>query len=90
MRNFDAMKKGVPLLAIMMAIAGTDPGVKAATVETGDDPYLWLEDVSGEKALKWVRQQNATSQKELESLPDFEPNRKRILAILDSKERSRT
>ena len=22
-----------------------------------DDPYLWLEDVTGEKALAWVKQQ---------------------------------
>jgi prolyl oligopeptidase len=52
-----------------------------------DDPYLWLEEVSGEKALNWVRQQNATSQEELEARPDFETTRKRILAILDSKEK---
>lgn len=52
-----------------------------------DDPYLWLEDVTGERALNWARAQNAISTKELEASPDFEPTRKRLLSILDSKER---
>jgi prolyl oligopeptidase len=77
-----------------MAVGGVatlslvQPGsLNAAGVAASEDPYLWLEDVSGEKALNWVRQQNATSQKELESLPDFEPMQKRLLDILDSKEK---
>jgi prolyl oligopeptidase len=53
----------------------------------GDDPYLWLENVTGEKALSWVHEQNAISTNELERSPDFEPIRKRLLAILDSKEK---
>src|SRR5262245_34210995 len=46
----------------------------AAGSET-DDPNLWLEDVTGEKALSWVREQNAVSSKELEALPNFESTR---------------
>ena len=63
--------------------------VRAAdTVEApAEDPYLWLEDVTGEKALDWVRQQNSVSTKELEASKDFEPIRSRLLAILDSKEK---
>src|SRR5215470_4670862 len=52
-----------------------------------EDPYLWLEDVTGEKQLTWVRQQNAISTNELETMPGFEPLRKRLLSILDSKEK---
>ena len=26
-----------------------------------DDPYLWLEEVDGERALVWVEAQNATT-----------------------------
>lgn len=55
--------------------------------QSSDDPYSWLEEVTGEKALSWVRQQNALSTKELESSPVFEPIRARLLSILDSKER---
>jgi prolyl oligopeptidase len=51
------------------------------------DPYLWLEDVTADKSLDWVRQQNAKSTGELTARPDFEPTRRRILEILDSKER---
>src|SRR5579862_3112914 len=53
----------------------------------GADPFLWLEDVTGQKALDWVRQQNAVSTNELESAPEFEPIRQRLLSIMDSKER---
>ncbi len=51
------------------------------------DPYLWLEDVSGDRALSWVREQNAVAQKALESLPDFKPINDRLLAIYDSHEK---
>src|SRR3974390_1534494 len=38
-----------------------------------NDPYLWLEDVTGDKALEWVRAENAISTQELEGSPDFVP-----------------
>ena len=60
------------------------PGVSGSS---SDDPYLWLEDVTSERALDWVHQQNAGSTNELESSPDFEKIRARLLAILDSKEK---
>ena len=52
-----------------------------------DDPYLWLEDVEGDDALAWVREQNAVSTKLLEADQDFEELRRDLLAILDSNER---
>jgi prolyl oligopeptidase len=52
-----------------------------------DDPYLWLEDVTGDKALAWVKEQNALSTRELQASPDFEKNRLRLLSIYDSKEK---
>jgi prolyl oligopeptidase len=51
------------------------------------DPYLWLEDVTGERALDWVRSQNARTQQRLESDPNFEKLREDLLAILDSDEK---
>lgn len=50
------------------------------------DPYLWLEDVQGERALAWVRQRNADSEKVLQAEPGFEGTRSSIRAVLDSKE----
>jgi prolyl oligopeptidase len=52
-----------------------------------EDPFLWLENVTGEKQLSWVREQNALSTRELEAQPEFEKTRRRVLAILNSKER---
>jgi prolyl oligopeptidase len=60
---------------------------RGSEAQTNSDPYLWLEDVIGQKALDWVRQQNAVSTNELESAPEFESIRRRLLAIMDSKER---
>jgi prolyl oligopeptidase len=52
-----------------------------------DDPYLWLEEVSGEKALAWVKERNAESARELAALPEFYRLKSDLLAILDSKAR---
>ena len=58
-----------------------------ARAATADDPFLWLGDVNGEKALAWAREHNAVSQRELEASPDFTPIHERLLAIYDSKAR---
>jgi len=52
-----------------------------------DDPFLWLEEVEGEKALAWVAEQSAATTKVLEARPEFEPIRKQTLEILDSADR---
>ena len=80
------------LMVVLASVRGADatqPGVPDAPAKSGmgEDPYLWLEDVSAERSLNWVREQNALSTRELESSPSFEPIRSRLLAILDSKER---
>jgi prolyl oligopeptidase len=58
-----------------------------ATAQPADDPYLWLEEVQGEKALAWVRERNRESRAVLEKQPGFEATRARILEILDSKDK---
>ena len=50
------------------------------------DPYLWLEDVQGERALDWVRQRNAESEALLQAQPGYERLRTRIREVLDSRE----
>jgi len=55
--------------------------------QSAADPNLWLEDVTGERALNWVREQNAITKKELMASSDFEPIRARLLSIYDSKDR---
>ena len=51
------------------------------------DPWLWLEDVQGERALAWVRERNAESRLQLEAWPGFADTRRRILDVLDSRDR---
>jgi prolyl oligopeptidase len=52
-----------------------------------EDPYLWLEDVAGDKPLDWVRGRNALAEKEFAADPHYEPLRRQLLDIFDSQER---
>ncbi len=51
------------------------------------DPYLWLEDVEGEKALDWVKQHNEASLAVLKAQPGFDETFEKALAILNSDQR---
>ena len=53
---------------------------------TSVDPYLWLEEVQGERAMAWVRERNIESEGELQARPGFEKLRSDIRAVLDSSE----
>jgi prolyl oligopeptidase len=52
-----------------------------------EDPFLWLEEVLGERALDWVRAENAITGKALAESAAFEALKARLRAILDAKER---
>ncbi len=69
------------LVALALALAGS------ATAQNSDDPFQWLEDVQGEKALAWARQHNAKTIAVLEARPEYKPIFTRTLEILDSKEK---
>ena len=49
-----------------------------------DDPYQWLEDVTGDKPLSWVRAQNAKTDAALGSSPGFKRIEAGIREVLDS------
>ena len=49
-----------------------------------DDPYQWLEDVTGDKPLDWVRAQNAKTDAALASTPEFKAMEAGIREVLDS------
>jgi prolyl oligopeptidase len=72
--------------AVLLSLGLLSPVLSLAQ-DPPSDPNLWMEDVTGERALSWVREQNAVSKAELESSPDFEPIHKRLLSIYDSHER---
>jgi prolyl oligopeptidase len=77
------MKRFAPLLALVLM---TQAFAQTLAPEP-DDPHRWLEDVTGEKALAWVRERNAESEKALTGGDAFPALERRILSILDSKER---
>ena len=64
------------------------PLLMAATMANAqEDPYVWLEDVTGDKAIGWVKEQNARSQPLLESSPVYKELYDRFLSIYTSRER---
>ncbi|MBV9967010.1 MAG: S9 family peptidase [Alphaproteobacteria bacterium] len=54
---------------------------------TENDPFLWLEDIDGEKALAWVREQNARSLALLESDPRYPVLRAEARAVITAPDR---
>lgn len=67
-----------------------DPVTRPITesqAESPADPFLWLEDVTAERSLEWVRARNAESTGILTGAESFDRLEKRLLSILDSKDR---
>jgi prolyl oligopeptidase len=58
-----------------------------APAQEPEDPYQWLEEVGGEKALAWVKERNSESLAELTRSAAFEALNRRLLGILDSEAR---
>ena len=58
-----------------------------AETNTTDDPYLWLEDVTGDEALDWVRAHNEPTVAELTSSERFTQMQSDTLEILSSDDR---
>ncbi|HEX2132066.1 MAG TPA: prolyl oligopeptidase family serine peptidase [Actinophytocola sp.] len=52
-----------------------------------DDPYLWLEEVTGDTALDWVRARNAETVAELTGAPRFAELRDEVREVLDADDR---
>jgi prolyl oligopeptidase len=73
---------GFPLLG--QSVPAESLPMPKPAVASADDPYLWLEEVTGEKPLAWVKARNAESAKELEQGPTYKPLEAGILKILDS------
>ena len=59
-------------------------GARAMTL---DDPYVWLEDVHGQKPLAWVAEHNKVSLGLLQADPRYQPIHDSVLAILDAADR---
>ena len=64
-----------------LAAAGTAAAQNAAP---SGDRYAWLEDVTGNKPLDWVKARNAQTESTLAATPRFKAMEADIRAILDS------
>ncbi|MDP5232046.1 MAG: prolyl oligopeptidase family serine peptidase [Cellulophaga sp.] len=73
------MKNYILLLLTLLSII---QGIKAQ-----EDNYLWLEEVDGEKALKFVEKQNKATLAELSAEKDYQDIYDKNLAILNSTEK---
>ncbi|TXI47145.1 MAG: S9 family peptidase [Lysobacter sp.] len=65
-------------------LTAATPAPAAAAAKPADDPYLWLEGVTDDKALAWVREQNAKAEAEISAAPGFAKLESDLRAILDS------
>ncbi len=70
------------LLAGMLTAASA--GTAMAADNAPADRYAWLEDVTGDKPLAWVRDQNARSEGRLAQTPQFKAMEASIREVLDS------
>lgn len=79
---------GVTLTGMNDALARDKPSTAApAAGPAADDPFLWLEDIHGARALDWVKQQNAVTTKQFVDNAEFASTRDGILEVLDSEAR---
>ena len=77
----------MPKFAVVCLVAGLITAAASAHAEEPDmsqDPYAWLEDVTGAKALDWVKAQNARSEQRLATTPQFKQMESGIREVLDS------
>ena len=68
-------------LALLAGLTGITPAL------ADNDPYLWLEGVDDEKALDWVRAENASSAERLKANPLFEELYSEAKAVLNASSR---
>jgi prolyl oligopeptidase len=65
------------------AFAAAAALIGTAALAQATDPYLWLENITGAKALQQVKAWNAETEAALTKTPGYEEHRKRALAILN-------
>ena len=76
------MKRSYQILAAIYLCS-----ITSITHAQSQDPFLWLEDVTGEKALDWVKSRNQETRHQLDGDAGFQQLRGQLQTILDSKDR---
>ncbi|MEM6810280.1 MAG: prolyl oligopeptidase family serine peptidase [Pseudomonadota bacterium] len=96
------MRRVVAIVGLAAVIAGCgksestedqEASVQPATEDTAaaaadaTDPYLWLEEVEGEQALEWVREQNERSLAEVTANSIYDDNLEKAMSLATDDER---
>jgi prolyl oligopeptidase len=74
-------------VGVAMAMGATGVTTRTHDALERADPYLWLEDVHGEKSLEWVQAQNARATAILRADPDYQSDYQAILRVMDASDR---
>jgi prolyl oligopeptidase len=80
-------QRGVKMLRILATLSLCTILFSCAHSPSATDEYLWLEDVEGSEALKWVETQNTESQKALTESERYKKTEKDVLKILEAKDK---
>jgi prolyl oligopeptidase len=75
---------------LLIACAHAAPPAAAPVAATAEDPYLWLEEVEGPRALDQVKAWNRATEELLTSDPKFADYESRARAILDDEQQIAT
>jgi len=70
-----------------MLILGAVALLSSMAPVAAEDPYLWLEEVEGEKALEWGRAHNESSIARLGKVAEYEPMLEKITEIYNSQDK---
>jgi prolyl oligopeptidase len=70
-----------------MTAIGPGLGAQVPAAAGGEDPFLWLEEIEGERALAWARKENERSLGELQADPRYKKFEAQALEILQAKDR---
>src|SRR4029077_10747964 len=81
----NAMRRGA--IACIWAVGIAAVLLAGAQAMEAEDPFLWLEDIHGAKALEWVNDQDAITLKALKSDPEYAQDYDSLLMILDADDR---
>ena len=75
-------------LATLPALSALPPASGSGSLGAQEtDPYLWLEEVEGERAMDWVLEQNSITRNALQSLPGYQTLFENTLEIYTSDDR---
>ncbi len=83
--RFWALRPSGSLLALLPVLTTTL--ALAQPAGTTPDPYAWLEDIEGARALGWVHEQNEATARRLTSRPEYASLYRDALAVLNSASR---